>query len=779
MTRTATDFIRGTQIFWHHVQMFAAGFRGPLLGTAAAFLGLGWWQVTSSLTDRQAYLIWMKFYAELWAFMEFDPAKPVTLQSGFGGTFELAISRVPEFPPVAAAWGAFLNVVIDAAVLVTLIAMPLIAAFFWYSVRFGKNSKATKHQRGARLATSRELLAQIKAHNRVEQGKELRPLLGQGWRFARVKELDRIGLYRPFTLAGIPYPWREEQAHTMLIGSTGMGKTVAMMDQLDQIRARGHRAIVFDLTGAYISSYFDEERDTILHPLDARCPAWNIFDECRTAADFTNAAQALVPHDGGGAEQFWVLGARTLFVETCISLLREGETTNEALADALMRADLSELHERLKGTLAGPISDPESAKVAQSVRAVFNVNAQALLYLPSTGPRFSIRDWVNQDRRDGSILFVAARYVDLAICRQLLTLWLDIAVNTLMARKITNELRLWFLLDELGALHRLPALESGLQTARNFGGAFVTGVHTYSKLKETYGDNIAATLSSVTKTKLILGSSDPESAKWCSDLIGAGEVHAVNEGYSFGIDKTRDAVSLSPERREEALVLPDEVRKLAKLEGYVAFPGNLPAALVKFRPKTRVSVAASYIPRPGIDLERGDAKVPGPRPSSGPAAGGAAVASSSDDGEGGKAADPRQGQLALTHKQTDAVNGRGATKGSDASEPARLRDELGSSRRDQSHQATAGSAAQGRAADGSIDPIIGRGRIASPTPGDNAANLPSDAVAQTPPGSQTDRQSRTARRATSKAQAIQSELTDPATGQQRTSRDVGDFEIEP
>ena len=36
-----------------------------------------------------------------------------------------------------------------------------------------------------------------------------------------------------------------------------MGKTVEMMDQLDQIRARGHRAIVFDLTGAYISTYFD------------------------------------------------------------------------------------------------------------------------------------------------------------------------------------------------------------------------------------------------------------------------------------------------------------------------------------------------------------------------------------------------------------------------------------------------------------------------------------------------------------------------------------------
>ena len=779
MIRTATDFIRGTQIFWHHVQMFVAGFRGPLLVATAAFVGLGWWQVTSNLTDRQAYLIGMKFYAELWSFMELDPAKPVTLQSGFGGTFELAISRVPEFPPVVDAWAAFLDTLIDAAALVALIAVPLIAAFFWYSVRFGKHSKATKHQRGAQLATRSELLAQINAHNRIEQGKELRPLLGRSWRLARVKELDRIGLHRPFTLAGIPYPWREEQAHTMLIGSTGMGKTVAMMDQLDQIRARGHRAIVFDLTGAYISTYFDPARDTILHPLDARCPAWNIFDECRTSADFTNAAQALVPHDGGGQEQFWVLGARTLFVETCISLYREGETSNEALADALMRADLSDLHERLKGTLAGPISDPESAKLAQSVRAVFNVNAQALLYLPSAGPRFSIRDWVNQDRRDGSILFVAARYVDLAICRQLLTLWLDIAVNTLMARKITNDLRLWFLLDELGALHRLPALESGLQTARNFGGAFVTGVHTYSKLKETYGDNIAATLSSVTKTKLILGSSDPESAKWCSELIGSGEVHAVNEGYSFGINNTRDAVSLSPERREQALVLPDEVRKLDKLEGYIAFPGNLPTALVKFRPKSRASVAAAYIPRAGLELERGDANVPVPKPSPpGTLGGGSAGSSSSDSGDGGKAAEPRQGQLALAHKP-DAARTRTVSTGKTDADQAQLRESSTPDRRGASHQAKAGPGGSARATGGSIDPVTGAAQNAPSPQGEYTGIQKADALGKTLDFSRATGQPRSARHSAGKAQYLQRELTDPADSQPRGARDVGDFEIEP
>ena len=74
-------------------------------------------------------------------------------------------------------------------------------------------------------------------------------------------------------------------------------------------------------------------------------------------------------------------------------------------------------------------------------------------------------------------------------------------MNTLMSMSRTQDLRLWFLIDELGALHRLPALEKGLQTARNFGGAIVTGVHAYAKLKDTYGENMAMTLSSLARTK--------------------------------------------------------------------------------------------------------------------------------------------------------------------------------------------------------------------------------------------------------------------------------------
>ena len=273
MKRNLSDFIRGSQLFQHDAQMFYVGLKWPVIALGIAFCWMTWWQASDALSDHQVYLIWMKFYAHGWALIGLDPGKDVTLESGLGGTFTIPVSHVVDFPPVVTAWATFLDAVRHAALIVFGVGLPLLAAFYWAAVWLGRKAKETRHQRGARLVTTRQLLSQIRKQNRIRQGAELEPTMGKRWILATRRELDALGFYRPIELAGMPYPWREEQTHAMLIGSTGTGKTVAIMDLIDQIRARGQRAIVFDLTGAFISTFYDPERDTILHPLDTRCPA--------------------------------------------------------------------------------------------------------------------------------------------------------------------------------------------------------------------------------------------------------------------------------------------------------------------------------------------------------------------------------------------------------------------------------------------------------------------------------------------------------------------------
>jgi hypothetical protein len=97
------------------------------------------------------------------------------------------------------------------------------------------------------------------------------------------------GLHHPYSLAGIPYLYGLEASHTILVGTTGAGKTTQLRNMVAEMRARGGSAVIFDLTGAFIEAFYDGRTDVILNPGDARCPTWSLFDECSTQAELAAA----------------------------------------------------------------------------------------------------------------------------------------------------------------------------------------------------------------------------------------------------------------------------------------------------------------------------------------------------------------------------------------------------------------------------------------------------------------------------------------------------------
>ena len=756
MKRNLANFTRGSQLLGHFGFMFAAGLKGPLIIAAVVISATSWWTLSAALTDYEIYLIWMRIYAAIYGFMEFDPDKRVALETVFGGKIEFPISLLSTFPPVVRAWDHMTELLVSAAWRSALFLMPAFVLFYWFAARFGGKAKERKHERGAQLVELVELVRLLREHNREQRNRERTAVMGWKWRLCMPWELARVFPYRPAHLAGVVYPWRLEQSHAMLIGTTGTGKTVAISDMIAEARAKGQNCVVFDLTGAFIEQFYDARRDIILNPLDARCPQWNLFDECRTEADFWTAADALVPHDGGGEAQFWVLGARALFVKFCVKLVAEGRGSNAALAHELMTADLSEVHEMMRGTIADPLTAPEAARMAESIRAVFNVNAKALEMLPTEGRRFSVREWIEEAAESpagrGSILFISSRYVDMSVASQMLTLWLDTAMNTLMTTERTRDLKCWFFVDELGALHRLPALEKGLQTARNFGGAIVLGIHAYAKLKEVYGENMAATLASLARTKLILSVAERDTAIWCSDFIGHEEVVDIDEGYTFGYNNARDAVSLNRRTTIKPLRMPDQLMNLKSLHGYIKFPEGFPAAFIKLRPVNRSKVADAFIGRganrPPPTTKGGVPKPPRPQPGGPPAHAATGHPSSNDDGAGKstarKSAAGKQGELAFDRGQRggqladrrvdpEQVLRLGADK---AGKTAPTRSQNGRSGPGKEGKALAGKSEESRAA--AVSKGKGKPQGASNPAPQSGRKTSDDAIAQKlpPPGHQ-------------------------------------------
>jgi len=122
----------------------------------------------------------------------------------------------------------------------------------------------------------------------------------------------------------------------------------------------------------------------------------------------------------------------------------------------------------------------------------------------------------------------------------------------------------------------------------------------------------------------------------------------MEEGYTYGYNNARDAVSLTPRKHIEPLLLPDQLMNLPRLSGYIKFPDGFPAAPVKLKPVDRPKRAETFIARvkdspkarvteihPAAEqAEQKEAPTGGEHPSS------------NDDGAG-KPVVPKQGELAF------------------------------------------------------------------------------------------------------------------------------------
>ena len=606
--RNSGDFTRGSQLVSHQFRMWYAGVRIPLMvwfGTFITALSLTLWIMMEQFENQ---LVLMKLWSDFWTMMGFDGQRIVNLTMPNGSLRSMPMELIPVNPSVHHAWSKAVRCVLGSAFMALFIAAPLNIWFVDLSLRRGRTILEERHERGALLVSRNTLVDEVRKHNAVKFAEECGqlnpPLTPKKVRALPKEQQFKLGLHRPYRLAGIPFPHRLEQSHAMFIGTTGTGKTTELRALVTQIRSRGHRAVIFDLTGAFVEAFYREATDVILNPMDERCRPWTIFGECENQADFVSAAEALIPSDPGNSEPFWPMAARTLFVETCVKLKAMGETSNAAIAHHLMMADLKRIHELLENTVADPLTAEKAARMAESIRAVVNTNIGGLRFMPdgttSGQEPFSIVEWMTGDFQPGSILFITSSHTDLALNRALLTLWMDLAVNSLMRMQRTRNLRTWFLFDEVHALHRLPAIEHGLQTARGFGGAFVLGMHSFDKLVQTYGEEGAVNLAGLARTKLILATADRTTAETCAEFIGNREVRQMDEAYSYGYNNTRDASTLTPRKLVEPLVIPDDIANLPSMHGFVKFPDGFPAARIKLAWKDYPEVAPGFVRRKDV-----------------------------------------------------------------------------------------------------------------------------------------------------------------------------------
>lgn len=380
-------------------------------------------------------------------------------------------------------------------------------------------------------------------------------------------------------IGGVPVPYGSEPQHFLIEGMTGAGKTQAINAVLRIVRKRQQAAIIADPGAGYLSR-FGTDTDLILNPLDARSVGWSPFAEIRESYDCQMIAKAAIPDAVGEASE-WNFYAQTMLAAALKMQWKAGDYSMHRLLYLMNSASVKELEPVLAGTPAYPMIQKGGEKALASIRMIAAVYLASWEYLPDTGT-FSVRKWVRESDKNPNWLYLTYRDDQMAMLRNLVSCWLELAIVEGLTLEENDQRRLWYIMDELDSLGKVTSLRGGLTKLRKYGGVCVSGLQTIAQLRTTYGKDEAQTLLSCMGTKLVLRAGDNETGKYFENELGEQEIERKETSSSTSTrlgDMPSNSENTSQRRTQQMAVLASEIQGLPDLQGYLKLIG-LPIARV-------------------------------------------------------------------------------------------------------------------------------------------------------------------------------------------------------
>lgn len=376
--------------------------------------------------------------------------------------------------------------------------------------------------------------------------------------------------------ATIPMPIALENLHTLLNGSTGTGKSVALRRIAFDCLLRKDRIIVADNNGDLYSK-FGRPNDVILNPHDIRTKGWTFYNEIRKDYDFDRLSRSVIPMGNDSQSEEWCGYARLLLRETAKRLHSLGDHTIHALHQLTTVAEAEDLKNFLSGTPAESLFVEGAERALGSARFVLSKYLPAHLTMPDGD--FSLRDWL--ENPNGGNLFITWREDMAESLRPLISCFLDILFSSLLSMPEDEQRRLWAFIDELASLEALSSLEAALTKGRKAGLRVVAGLQSISQLDMLYGKEKATVLRSCFRNLVVLGGSktDADTAKAMSIALGTHDVIRDNESHTSA-NKGGSTNRSEHIETDEPVVTPAEITSLPDLTAYVAFATNYPITRV-------------------------------------------------------------------------------------------------------------------------------------------------------------------------------------------------------
>jgi type IV secretory pathway TraG/TraD family ATPase VirD4 len=410
------------------------------------------------------------------------------------------------------------------------------------------------------------IVQDIKRKKILRYGRRLKgPVMTSPKDFNQAVRGDGIGILTDGLKEPLRIPEGAQDKHIAIIGDTGTGKTSIILQVLEQIAIRGESAIIYDPACEFVQRFYDPKRgDIVLNPLDARCPYWSPSDELVRTSEAKTIAVSLYQPTTDKKGEFFVESPQKIFAHLLTFLPTPAE-----LLEWMSRPE--EIDRRVKGTELAALIDPRAPQQRSGVLASLGLIADSLKMLPTEADcngRWTATNWV--EHRKGWI-FLTSLAPQRESLRPLISLWIDLLILRLLNAPKPGQRPVWFLIDELASLQRLPQLHTAITENRKTKNPIVLGFQGKAQVEVNYG-HLAEVMLSQPATKIYLKTSEPKAAKWVSEALGEIEVERLKETR---FDGHRAGKNFALDRQSEPLVMPSEIEGLADLKAFLKYRNHV------------------------------------------------------------------------------------------------------------------------------------------------------------------------------------------------------------
>ncbi|WP_167631044.1 type IV secretion system DNA-binding domain-containing protein [Mariprofundus ferrooxydans] len=354
---------------------------------------------------------------------------------------------------------------------------------------------------------------------------------------------DGIRLHADFSL-----PRHRETEHILLAGGTGAGKTQALSHAIDSVIDRGDKAIIFDVKGDYSSQMVSESAEErkssktyLIAPWDTRSAQWNVAKDITGRSTAKAFAESFIQKSGRESNPFFIDAARSVLAGILLSLIEKhgknwgwGELTHTLADPQRMKSALDSIghqaaqHIQIKqdGSV-GTTSASVLSTLANSVEPLFDVAES----WPQPGVGVSLTAFVNASGADGAKLILASRPSESATATPLIAGMLGLLISKTLSLPDSSDRRIFFILDELGALPKIESLTSLITLGRSKGLCLIAGIQDMGRIQKLYGREEAGTIASQFGTHIIGRLGDAETARWACEVFGTQRIKSLQQTH--------------------------------------------------------------------------------------------------------------------------------------------------------------------------------------------------------------------------------------------------------